>query len=220
MAKPCGRHRRARTFGLVLSAPLALVGRKAPVVAAVGIVAVGAGSALHSGGALAGGLSPAAETVSLQLLSVDSIGTQAEATAARVRDRKAELAEAARAAAAAKAAADAAAAAKAQAIVDAAVADPRGAARSLLPTFGWDAAQFQCLDQLWQHESGWKHTATNPTSGAYGIAQSLPADKMSSVAGDWATNPITQVTWGMGYIKASYGTPCGAWSFWQARRWY
>ena len=50
-----------------------------------------------------------------------------------------------------------------------------------------------------------------PASGAYGIPQSLPGDKMATAGSDWQTNPATQINWGLGYIKSVYGTPCGAW---------
>ena len=80
--------------------------------------------------------------------------------------------------------------------------------------------QFPCLDKLWKKESGWNHKARNPSSGAYGIPQSLPGSKMASVGSDWQTNPATQVKWGLGYIKGRYGTPCGAWNHSQAKGWY
>ena len=76
------------------------------------------------------------------------------------------------------------------------------------------AVQFSCLDALWQHESDWDPSAENPSSGAYGIAQALPAAKMASVGHDWKSNPITQVRWGLGYIATRYGSACNAWSFW------
>ena len=75
-------------------------------------------------------------------------------------------------------------------------------------------AQFDCLDALWQHESDWDPSAENPSSGAYGIAQALPAGKMASVGADWMSNPITQVTWGLQYIETRYGSACNAWAFW------
>ena len=86
----------------------------------------------------------------------------------------------------------------------------------------WDGEQWHCLDQLWLHESGWNHHAKNPSSGAYGIPQALPASKMSSVGSDWATNPETQIKWGLNYIADRYQTPCNAWAQWQARspHWY
>ncbi|WP_026119872.1 aggregation-promoting factor C-terminal-like domain-containing protein [Nocardiopsis ganjiahuensis] len=86
---------------------------------------------------------------------------------------------------------------------------------------GWDADQFHgCLEPLWEKESNWNHTAQNPSSGAYGIPQSLPGDKMASHGSDWQTNPATQISWGLSYIKDRYGNPCGAWSHSQANNWY
>ena len=92
---------------------------------------------------------------------------------------------------------------------------PKAYARSLVP-----AGQFSCLDKLWTRESGWRWNARNPSSGAYGIPQSLPGSKMSSAGADWRTNPRTQVRWGIGYIKSRYGTPCGAWAHSQQTGWY
>lgn len=85
---------------------------------------------------------------------------------------------------------------------------------------GWTGEQWYCLYQLWQKESGWRTTAGNPSSGAYGIPQALPGTKMATAGSDWATNPSTQITWGMGYIAGRYGTPCGAWAASQSRGWY
>ena len=60
-------------------------------------------------------------------------------------------------------------------------------------------------------ESGWNVYADNPSSSAYGIPQALPGSKMASAGADWATNPVTQIRWGLGYIQDRYGSPCGAW---------
>jgi hypothetical protein len=92
---------------------------------------------------------------------------------------------------------------------------------SMLPSYGFTPAstQFNCLDPLWNQESGWNYLAQN-ASGAYGIPQALPADKMASAGSDWQTNPRTQITWGLGYIKGTYGTPCNAWAHEQANGWY
>ncbi|TDC31593.1 lytic transglycosylase domain-containing protein [Micromonospora sp. 15K316] len=85
---------------------------------------------------------------------------------------------------------------------------------------GFPIKEFPCLDKLWTKESGWNHKARNASSGAYGIPQARPGDKMSSVADDWKTNPATQVEWGLGYIKGRYDTPCGAWAHSQSTGWY
>lgn len=98
--------------------------------------------------------------------------------------------------------------------------DPRAIAQALLPEFGFSSDQFSCLDALWVKESGWNVAADNPTSSAYGIPQALPGSKMASAGGDWATNPATQIRWGLGYIAERYGSPCSAWSHSQANNWY
>lgn len=98
--------------------------------------------------------------------------------------------------------------------------DPKGIARVLMGPYGWGEDQFSCLESLWQKESGWNPRAHNASSGAHGIPQALPGSKMASAGADWATNPATQITWGLEYIKGRYGTPCGAWSHSRARGWY
>ncbi|MFI5757325.1 transglycosylase SLT domain-containing protein [Streptomyces sp. NPDC051569] len=80
--------------------------------------------------------------------------------------------------------------------------------------------QFQCFSNIVSHESGWNYRAQNPSSGAYGLVQALPASKMASAGADWQTNPATQIKWGLSYMDGRYGSPCGAWSFWQANHWY
>lgn len=98
--------------------------------------------------------------------------------------------------------------------------DSRSIARSMLAGYGWGDDQWGCLDSLWMRESGWNHTAMNPSSGAYGIPQSLPGSKMATAGADWQTNPATQIEWGLGYISGRYGTPCGAWAHSEAVGWY
>ncbi|KAB2807268.1 lytic transglycosylase domain-containing protein [Pimelobacter simplex] len=98
--------------------------------------------------------------------------------------------------------------------------DPRDIARALLGEFGFSSDQFGCLDSLWTRESNWRVNADNPTSSAYGIPQALPGSKMSSEGSDWATNPATQIRWGLGYIKNRYGSPCSAWGHSESVGWY
>lgn len=93
-------------------------------------------------------------------------------------------------------------------------------ARSYLASKGLGEAEFQCLVTLWNHESGWNFQASNSSSGAYGIPQSLPGSKMASAGADWQTNPATQIKWGLGYIDGRYGTPCGAVASWNIKGWY
>jgi hypothetical protein len=98
--------------------------------------------------------------------------------------------------------------------------DPKHIAAALLPSFGFGQDQMQCLIPMWTRESGWNLHAANASSGAYGIPQALPGGKMSKFGSDWQTNPATQIKWGLWYVKSRYGSPCGAWSFWQRNSWY
>jgi hypothetical protein len=92
-------------------------------------------------------------------------------------------------------------------------------ALAILTAKGMGNDQFSCLVSLWNRESHWRVDAENP-DGAYGIPQALPGKKMASAGSDWQTNAKTQIIWGLGYIKARYSTPCGAWAHSQATGWY
>jgi uncharacterized protein YabE (DUF348 family) len=89
-------------------------------------------------------------------------------------------------------------------------------AQQMMGSFGFGSSQWGCLQTLWDHESGWNVHASNP-SGAYGIPQALPGSKMGT---GWQDDAAVQIRWGLGYIKSRYGTPCGAWGYWQANGWY
>jgi hypothetical protein len=91
---------------------------------------------------------------------------------------------------------------------------------AILLEIGFGLDQMGCLNTLWTHESGWNERAMNRSSGAYGIPQALPASKMAIFGADYQTNPVPQIRWGLDYIKSRYGTPCGAWSYWQSHNWY
>jgi hypothetical protein len=82
-----------------------------------------------------------------------------------------------------------------------------------------DGAQLQCLDRLWFKESGWKHRAVNKRTGACGIPQSYPCNKMAewgeTYGVDYRRNPYPQIAWGLQYIAKRYGSPCAAWSRFQ-----
>ncbi|MEZ3161289.1 phage tail tip lysozyme [Microbacterium sp. BWT-B31] len=93
-------------------------------------------------------------------------------------------------------------------------------AYDMLLARGWGDDQFACLVALWNKESGWRVSAYNAGSGAYGIPQALPGSKMASAGADWETNPATQIAWGLGYVGGRYGTPCGAWDHSQSTGWY
>ncbi|MEU8763191.1 transglycosylase SLT domain-containing protein [Streptomyces sp. NPDC048659] len=97
----------------------------------------------------------------------------------------------------------------------ASAATPQELAKKIVP-----AAQYASFSKIVEHESGWNHTATNSSSGAYGLVQALPGSKMASAGSDWKTNPATQIKWGLDYMNERYGSPNGAWNFWQSHGWY
>lgn len=107
-----------------------------------------------------------------------------------------------------------------QAAAAASSGDPQAIARQLASARGWGDEQFSCLVTLWDHESSWDVHASNSGSGAYGIPQALPGEKMAAYGPDWQDNAETQIKWGLDYISDRYDTPCGAWSYWQVKNWY
>ena len=153
----------------------------------------------------AGTVAPAAMTAAVKAQPSQAVS---QATAAKA----ATTAKTAKTATSAKTAKTSATAhAKTQAKPTAAKS-PKQIATAMLGGFGWTKAQFSYLDQLWHQESNWNPSATNASSGAYGIAQALPASQMSSAGSDWQTNASTQIKWGLSYIEDTYGTPCAAWN--------
>lgn len=93
-------------------------------------------------------------------------------------------------------------------------------AYAMLQSRGWGDDEYNCLVALWDRESHWNVYAYNASSGAYGIPQALPGEKMAAVGADWATSATTQITWGLSYISGRYSTPCGAWAHSEEKGWY
>ena len=100
-------------------------------------------------------------------------------------------------------------------------------AKTKAATEGWIGKEWVCLDTLWTRESHFKLKDKNPSSGAYGIPQAKPGNKMAIVAADWETNPETQIEWGFQYIQARYGqngntqdAPCAAEKHSEEVNWY
>ena len=96
------------------------------------------------------------------------------------------------------------------------VAGAQAIAHKMIP----NAAQYNAFSHIVEHESGWNVTATNSSSGAYGLVQALPGSKMACAGSDWKTNAKTQIKWGLDYMNSRYGSPTAAWAFWQANGWY
>lgn len=170
---------------------------------------------------------PAGQQARVQTTSLtqqaEAMAVQADASARKDAEQAARTA-AAKAAKAKKAAAEEQAAAKAAAGDPAAsfpvrssytVAQIKAMAMEIV-----GSGQFQCFSNIVDHESTWNYLAVNPSSGAYGLVQALPGNKMASVAADWQTNPATQIKWGLNYMNTTYGSPCQAWAFWQVHHAY
>ena len=73
---------------------------------------------------------------------------------------------------------------------------------------------------IFQHESGCNPRATNKSSGAYGVCQALPGNKMASAGSDWQTNPVTQMKWCNTYAQQRYGSWANAVAFWNNNKWW
>ncbi|WP_369225095.1 transglycosylase SLT domain-containing protein [Streptomyces sp. R39] len=178
---------------------------------------------------------PAGQQAQVQTASLtqqaDAVAIQADASAKKDAEQAARVA-AAKTAEAKKAQAEKAAK-EAKARADAKEAASRSSASSFPVQSSYTVAQiqamaqqmvaggqFQCFSNIVDHESSWNYQAVNASSGAYGLFQALPGSKMSSAGADWQTNPATQIKWGLNYMNSRYGSPCQAWSFWQANHWY
>ena len=103
---------------------------------------------------------------------------------------------------------------------DATSPKPTGDHKHWMKQAGIPESWFSLVNWIVNRESGWNPRATNPSSGAYGLPQSLPGNKMASAGKDWRTNPITQLKWMYSYIKGRYGNAANAQRFWQTHNWY
>lgn len=91
---------------------------------------------------------------------------------------------------------------------------PSGSHKNWLAEAGFKPSDFGYITYIVDHESGWNPKATNPSSGAYGLPQSLPGNKMAAAGSDWRTNPITQLRWMKSYVNSVYGGAKQAYEFW------
>ncbi|MGL5021458.1 MAG: transglycosylase SLT domain-containing protein [Mycoplasmatales bacterium] len=66
-----------------------------------------------------------------------------------------------------------------------------------------------------QKESGLNPLAGN-TSGAYGLCQAAPGNKMASAGEDWESNPYTQMKWCNNYVMNRYGSWESAYIYWMS----
>lgn len=83
----------------------------------------------------------------------------------------------------------------------------------------WGEHEWSAMQALVMKESGFRNTAQNPRSTAYGMFQFLDAT-WSRYGYEKTSDPITQTEAGIAYIKARYGTPSKALDFHLRNNWY
>lgn len=93
-------------------------------------------------------------------------------------------------------------------------------AHDYLISNGYCEEDFSAAVYIINHESGWNPSATNASSGAYGLPQALPGSKMASAGSDWATNYQTQFKWFVNYCNQRYGSINGAYQYWLSHHSY
>jgi hypothetical protein len=117
-------------------------------------------------------------------------------------------------------------------------------ARLLAAPYGWSTGQqWADLVSLWNRESNWESNIINPSSGAFGIAQALGhgvnpgvcplvVEPGGTVYGRNVTinqypssaansgDAASQISWGLPYIRDTYGSPSAAWAHEVAKGWY
>lgn len=85
---------------------------------------------------------------------------------------------------------------------------------------GVDEQYLEIALDLIYRESTCRVSAENKRTGAYGIPQALPGNKMATFGDDWQTNPVTQIKWMNYYVTNRYGGWPQARDFWYSHRWY
>jgi len=94
----------------------------------------------------------------------------------------------------------------------------RGIMESIARGRGWES-HIGAWANLIQRESSWNPTAQNPTSTAFGLGQFLNSTWAGTGIAK-TSHPGQQLEAMARYIQSRYGSPSGAWSFWQRNRWY
>ena len=97
---------------------------------------------------------------------------------------------------------------------------PPGSHQDWMAQVGISPSDYGYVNFIMEHESHWNPIAQNPRSGAYGICQALPGDKMKNFGSDWRTNPITQLKWCNNYAVNRYGGWFGAYKHWIEKKWW
>lgn len=95
----------------------------------------------------------------------------------------------------------------------------RKIAATKIKDFGWNKAQYACLNWVWGKESAWNYKAVSPTKD-HGIPQRHMSSNTKAEIRAFQADPIKQINWGLNYIEHRYDTPCKAKAFKQRNGWY
>ena len=97
---------------------------------------------------------------------------------------------------------------------------PAGTHNDWMARAGISSSDYGYVNYIIERESHWNPLAKNRSSGATGLCQALPDNKMASAGSDWATNPITQLRWCNSYAVGRYGSWAKAYQFWTTHHWW
>lgn len=99
-------------------------------------------------------------------------------------------------------------------------ASAEAALQSAAAKEGWTGAEWTALYDVEMREAGFSLTATNPSSGAYGMAQFINGAGEYAQYGGNSSTAAGQATAMVNYIAQRYGTPEAAWAHELAYGWY
>lgn len=84
---------------------------------------------------------------------------------------------------------------------------------------GIDPSQYQYVDFIIGHESGW-NPASVSANRCVGLGQRCDASVLISACPNWQSDPVCQLNHFSGYANGRYGSWQGAYNAWQAQGWW
>lgn len=100
------------------------------------------------------------------------------------------------------------------------VASVTGEKTDWMKAAGIPESDWQYVDYIIEHESGWNYRAVNASSGATGVCQALPGSRMATAGSDYLDNPVTQLKWCHSYANDRYGGWQQAYNAWRSQNWW
>lgn len=100
------------------------------------------------------------------------------------------------------------------------VASVTGEKTDWMKAAGIPESDWQYVDYIIEHESGWNYRAVNASSGATGVCQALPGSRMATTGSDYLDNPVTQLKWCHSYANERYGSWQQAYNAWRSQNWW